>query len=198
MTILLASISAEKCYVASDTGVLDRGTHKTISKLRVFTAMNCVTVGTGDGLFGENFYIEAMRVCGGFDNLLECFRPLVNDAYTQTLDFAVAAGWRDGLVQKFNSVMVAGWSEHQGRIIARMGMQHEPGGGFAIMDLARTVIQPRISGPHPETPEEMASFAQRQREWILQNHPQRWAPGKLQVATIDREAMSIRTIAELA
>jgi hypothetical protein len=144
----------------------------------------------------------ACFVAKGVDEILEHMHralPVVIDLARQAME---RAGVRDPWAEEISEFILAGWSMSRGQIIGRRWNQVEPGGPF---------LQERINGiyygpwdqslealPSPSSPAAMAVVARAQCGLLNEKaEPRHRAGGRLIVAEVTRDRISIETTCEL-
>jgi hypothetical protein len=209
VTILNVWVSPDRALVGCDTGLIENGRHVEVNKMAAIPSMGAVVAVSGTRLFQHHVEWCVFDVRGGFDELLAAMPTLLRHAWRTS---AEAAGATPGMpaLPEANSVLVVGFSARQGRVLGRWHHQWTAAQGFgdpleidegAINMPGPSTGWPQIKLPAPTTVEEMIAYMRVQvkltNETIRKEIPDAYAGGRLIVAEITREGMTIRAVGEL-
>ena len=204
MSILNAWIDRDTALVSCDTEVkLPGGAVSEISKMAVLVSMNAVIGYRGHMLFLGPLVGSCHAAFGDFDELLKTLPELLKSCFNLAAAEAVRRGVTDmdSDLAGFDheEVVVVGWSPSHGRMIGRQYVQRDRGTGFVSSAIDPHYCTPWIGRddgslgdlPEPKTPEAMTQLAKAQVRFARQNFPKASAGGRLILASVDRNSVTI-------
>jgi len=211
VTICNVVITESLARVAVDTLSMARdGTRKPINKMFPLPCWNAVFASCGVALFARNAASVLQGQSGAFDEVLRRAPAIMDEAWRLTQKEA-----RELAVQfvaphpEVNVAYLVGWSDELERVVGRCCWQRDAD-GFKMRDIAGFEIRPypnkdhvpewaaRFSAlPYPDTAESMTRLARMQAAFIRDVLPGQEPGGRLIVAEITREGMTVRAAGAL-
>jgi hypothetical protein len=195
VSLLNIHVSPERVLLASDSELIDAAgkiSYNT-SKFVPLSGSQAVVAFVGDLHLAAGVVAQAVASCKPFPELADTFPAKLDEVYAAV---AGASPWITEQPGQF--VTLAGWSKSRGMqayLYSKIGVSR-----FERTEIHEHYVHPVLSDVSwkPETPEQMAEFADLQARAIHQSLPGIAAGGSVQLCEIRRDGISIRRLHELA
>lgn len=194
MSILNVWIEPEVALVGVDTAtslIGNDGTMLEYSKMFPIVHANTVVAGRGNSIFLSTLFV----MCNGrgdFDSLVEEMPLLLQLAFDQIKDLPLLAP-PEGIDRQM--IVLVGWSSKLGRVAGRDFIQEDRARGFVAGEITPHHLAPWDESfavlPDPKTAQDMLTLYRAQVSFMRENAPQAAAGGRLIVARIARQGMTI-------
>lgn len=193
MSILNVWVSETKALIGVDTdGIMGGAEHVEFSKLIPLVHANVVFASRGDREFLVDLFTDFAqnRIAVTFDVIEEHLLAVVA---------GIVKRWRGlGYIADYQFAIV-GWSERRGRMVAIWATGNTGEDGIDLDEIESRMAPWHESlgrAPVPDSHDVMAGAAQQQASW-LQAQPGAAGGGRLIVAELTRDSMSIRSLCNL-
>ena len=184
--------------VADALKLLDSGIHA--SKMAHLVHINAVMAHRGDSLLASIALSGLhMAMPQSFDAAVEAMPQLLAHAYAQ----AVALRKQQFGIDHFHGaeVILVGWSDALNRMQAVRWVRWPQDKGFTASPVGRALLLPDAEWEQtpeaPDTAERMEAVARDQVAYVRCKHPGYNCGGRLLLAELTRDSLSVRTIADL-
>lgn len=197
MSIIAAFRDDETVTIAVDTATFaPDGSPASISKMVPLVHMPAVLAYRGCALYLEMLFASCHSKGGTFDKLLDAMPSIISEAMPQFHNFAGQLGLTDPQMLEKHDIVLAGWSEREGRMVCRSYLQERAADGFNIEDVRRMFGAPWDPSLISLAPD-VKRFADAQVRKMHREAPHAAAGGRLMVARLSREGMTIRCAGDL-
>jgi hypothetical protein len=201
MSLLLATITSERALVAVDTAASEARSGaspavRATSKMFALPHANAIVAAVGNMHFGMSV-LEHANLLPSFDGICNALIGGLMDEVSRHVD-AVAARHRFE-VREQQLAVFAGWSPALQRMRGMRLHRATLAAGFAVHEFDY-VISPHfapIPDLAPPSVDAMVDIARIQVSEVRRTVPQCPIGGRLLLATLTRDAMTIRSVAEL-
>lgn len=169
-------------------------------KLWLFPHINMAMTQRGDGLLTATARtVLESALPSSFDDAVHMMPSVLDQAYAHSLAFRK---------EKFGieafpgaEVVLIGWSPCNLSFQAMRWRRYPTDPGFIQSRVDKMLLMPEIDRIEhidvPDTAEKMEAVARRQVEWVRREHPALTCGGRLLLAELRPDAMTVRTIADL-
>ena len=204
MSILNVWRTPERVRVCVDTEAYDliTGLRFQMAKVYAFPHANMLIAGRGIGQFTAAFAAGIEQIASlDFDKMLDGFKEMLEAAHA-----GVPAYVRAALESMGCEMLLAGWSQREGRLLAHVFQRSAGVGGVFVPRNVEQGVQPWLLAPHadlgwnfgvPESDEDLLITARYQVTWHRRNAPGAPIGGSLVLAELTRDAVTVRTIGDL-
>jgi hypothetical protein len=211
MSIINIVIERDRVLIGADTlaGFMEEGQSlltedqrrdKHTLKFSLFPHINMAMTHRGDGLVLTNVRtLLESALLSGFDEAVEYMPWIMEQAYTLAMDVRKA---QHGM-QTFEGAeaVLVGWSQSQQRFAGARWRRYPQGPAFEALPVGDVLVMPEIDrlGPveTPDTPEKMEAVTRQQLDYVRRECPSYPCGGRLLLAEMTRDAVTVRTIADL-
>lgn len=169
-------------------------------KLWLFPHINMAMTQRGDGLLtGTARTLLESSFPFSFDDAIRAMPNVLEQAYTHAMAFRKE---KFG-IESFPGAEIAlvGWSPCNLSFQAMRWRRYPADTDFIQSRVDKILLLPEIDRIEqvdlPDTAEKMEAVARRQVEWVRQEHPSLACGGRLLLAELTRDAVTVRTIADL-
>lgn len=208
MTILNCWITPERALIGTDTemavpcGAAPEGKRAQCTKLLPLVHLNAVLACRGEAIFFKAVF-DAINLSGGddLDAVFDAMAGALPGLLSATRDGLRMGGVTHATIPDSQTIVLVGWSPRAGRIVGVEWTQETSARGFVADDINPHYIAPwnRSIEPFadPTTPETMMQLARKQVRLMRERAPGAAAGGKLILAELTRDAMTIGSAGEL-
>lgn len=197
MSLICAFVTPQAVTVAVDTAVIaSDGSMSSTSKMVPLVHYPAVIAYRGCALFLEMIFSGCHAIGGTFDDLLEAMPKLLVEVTPQFRRLAQQLGTTDERLLGTHNVILAGWSERQGRMICRAYAQDSADEGFGVDDIQNMYGAPWDSSLIALAPDVMR-FASAQVRLMHAKAPEATVGGRLIVARITKDGLSVQHAGDL-
>lgn len=205
MSLLNAWIHPEYALIGVDSDAVSPalGARAEVSKLVSF-APHMPAVIAGRGVFGflPPVVMGAMMHSDNFDRLVEKMPDILRASFAQLADWQKAKIVHESAPIEGETIVLVGWSQREGRIIGHEWVQTSAAEGFIADTLRPHHIAPwNQSLDHlakdVRVPSDMESLARAQVALMREHAPQEATGGKLILARLERDRVTIRQHCDL-
>lgn len=169
-------------------------------KLWLFPHINMAMTQRGDGLLtGTARAMLESSFPSSFDDAVRMMPSVLDQAFAHTLAFRNEKFGIDSFPGA--EVVLVGWSLCNLSFQAMRWRRYPTDSGFTQCRVDKMLLLPEIDRIEPvdvpDTAEKMEAVARRQVEWARREHPSLACGGRLLLAELTRDAVTVRTIADL-
>lgn len=212
MSIANIVIEKDRALIGVDTlaGYMQEGKHlldevkyraRHAGKLSVFPQFNAAMTHRGDGLLTSIVRLNLETECPyDFDDAVQMMPAILATAYTN----ALAARSQNVGIEAFAGaeIVLVGWSPHYSRFLAVRWCRYPEHDDFTETYIDKMLLLPEMERIQevetPDTDAKMEALVRAQVAWAASEHPDLTCGGRLLMAEITRDSVSVRTIADLS
>lgn len=194
MSLLNVWVEPGRALVAVDTETKTEHGRRDSSKLVVLPAERMVLACRGNLYVLHAIVQPILGLAGGLDGVLELGLPELCN-YIAAEQVGLGGNFAEA------EVVIVGWSAREQRIVGHACVRGAQEPNFKLMR-----IDPWRLGPHagwqkapplPDCEEHMEAIARTQVRYMRQNHPDCAIGGRLLIAAVSEDAISVRSVAHL-
>lgn len=211
MSIINIVIEQDRVLIGADTlaGFMEEGQRlltedqrrdKHTLKFSLFPHINMAMTHRGDGLVLTNARtLLESALPSSFDEAVGLMPWIMEQAYTLAMDARKAQHGMESF-EGAEAVLV-GWSSSKQRFAGARWRRYPEDAGFETLPVGDMLVMPEIDriGPveTPNTPEKMEAVTRQQLAYVQRECPSYPCGGRLLLAELTRDAVTVRTIADL-
>jgi hypothetical protein len=211
MSIINIVIEQDRVLIGADTlaGFMAEGAHlisedqrrdKHTLKFSVFPHINMAMTHRGDGLVLTNARtLLESSLPSSFDEAVKYMPWIMEQAYTLAMD--ARKSQHDMHTFEGAEAVLVGWSPSMQRFAGARWRRYPQDTAFEALPVGQVLVMPEIDriGPveTPNTPERMEAVTRQQLAYVRRECPSYPCGGRLLLTELTRNAVTVRTIADL-
>lgn len=170
-----------------------------MSKCAFLPHANVAMAHRGDAMLAVNaFSAVQISALADFDAIAEAMPQVLAQSFAQVTAFRKQHLGIDDFAG--SEIILVGWSPALKRMLAVRWVRWPKDGGFAASQVVSPLILPDAEweqDPKADTAEKMEAIARDQVAYVRREHPGYNCGGRLLLAELTRDSLSVRTIADL-